>query len=60
MTKTIKISDDLYANMSIYAKCCIPEKTIDETAEKLLQIGMDAAQVHLGIAQFLKRNPNTD
>jgi hypothetical protein len=55
MTKTIKISDDLYANMTIYAKCCVPEKTIDETAAALLQIGMDAAQVHLGIAQLLKR-----
>jgi hypothetical protein len=60
MTKTIKIKDDLYANISLYAKCCVPEKTIDETAAALLQISMDAMQLHLGVAHLLQRNPNTD
>lgn len=59
-TKTIKIKENLYENLSIYAKCCMPKGTIDETAERLIQIGIAATQTQLGINHFLKQNPNTD
>ena len=58
MTK-ITIPYDLAGNLQVYAKCCMPEKTIDQVAAELLQLGIDTLNMHLSANKILKSNPNT-
>jgi predicted CopG family antitoxin len=53
MTKTIKISDDLYANLTIYAKAS--EQSVDVTAQELIEIGIATLDVQLAVKRIIKK-----
>jgi len=58
--KSVCIPGDLYAKIETYAHDCIPQKTADEIATELVDLGIDALTLQLKARLMLKPNPNTE
>jgi hypothetical protein len=56
--KQVTVKPEIYQQMELFGKDCLPEKTVDEVAGELLELGIKTVELQVTAKWMLQSNQN--